>query len=254
MLDVHYKKQCKTWALYVCQCLKQENVGLVDEETVYQIIYHGVDDTNHTLDYRDTVGFIKAYHHLHRLASLEIGLLDNNLICEVHKILINHRSHLCTVGQYSGKERITEFQGTIHYYVTCNDIEQTMQVLIDEFNRRLDAIERESRTDKVKPLESLIHLTSWFVCKFLQVHPFGDGNGRMARLLYTYIMEAYGFLFPTPLFWYSKEELHSKDSNQEYKSWCELLSNIRLTLDFKNLELNMLHALGEGCKEYTTVQ
>ena len=52
-------------AHYVCQSLKQENVGLADEATVYQILINGADDDNQTLDYRDTVGFIEAYRYLH---------------------------------------------------------------------------------------------------------------------------------------------------------------------------------------------
>ena len=132
-------------AHYVCQSLKQENVGLADEATVYQILINGPDDDNQTLDYRDTVGFIQAYRYLHSLALdyLEIGLLENNIICEVHKLLMKHRGHLCTVGQYSVKERVTEFEGKMHYYTRYCDIEHTMQILIDEFNRRLDEIHRK---------------------------------------------------------------------------------------------------------------
>ena len=239
-------------AHYVCQSLKQENVGLADEATVYQILINGADDENQTLDYRDTVGFIQAYRYLHSLALdyLEIGLLENNIICEVHKLLMKHRGHLCTVGQYSVKERVTEFEGKIHYYTRFCDIGQTMQSLIDEFNRRLDEIHRRSprMTEKLDSLESLIHLTSWFVYKFLEIHPFGDGNGRMVRLLYTYIMEAFGIPFPAPLVWYTKQE--TNDGHKQYTTWCKCLWKIRQTLDFKELELNMLRALRECCQEY----
>ena len=139
---------------------------MVDEERVYQILQNGANDEDQTLDYRDTVGFIEAYRYLHRLASenLEIGLLENNIICEVHKILMEHRGHLCTAGQYSFKERVTEFGGKIHYYTRFCDIEQTMQILIDEFNRQLDEIHRKRlrEMDGLKLLTSLTHLTSWF--------------------------------------------------------------------------------------------
>ena len=255
VLSQQHKEYNRMLARYVCQSLKQENVGLADEETVYQILINGADDEDQTLDYRDTVGFIEAYQYLRKLASdvLEIGLLENNIICEVHKILMGHRSHLCTVGRYSRKERMTEFEGKIHYYTRFCDIDQTMQLLIDEFNRRLDKIHRRSlrTTDWLEPFESLIHLTSWFIHKFLEIHPFGDGNGRMVRLLYTYIMEAFGIPFPTPILWYTKEEIQTKDGHKEYTTWCKLISNIRLTLDFKELELDMLRALGECCKECT---
>ena len=252
--EEQHKESNRMLARYVCLSLKQENVGLADEEKVYQILINGADDDNQTLDYRDTVGFIEAYRYLHSLALdyLEIGLLENNIICQVHKILMKHRGHLCTVGQYSVKERVTEFEGKIHYYTRFCDIDQTMQMLIDEFNRRLDEIHHRSprTTHKLDSLESLLHLSSWFVYKFLEIHPFGDGNGRMVRLLYTYIMEAFGIPFPTPLVWYTTEETQTNDGHKEYTSWCKCLSNIRQTLDFKELELDMLRALRECCKEY----
>ena len=64
-------------------------------------------------------------------------------------------------------------------------------------------------------------------------------------------MEAFGIPFPTPLVRYTaKEETQTYDGHKEYTSWCKCLSNIRQTLDFKELELDMLRALRECCKEY----
>ena len=60
---------------------------------------------------------VESSRYLHSLALdyLEIGFLENNIICEVHKLLMEHRGHLCTVGQYSVKERATKFEWKIHY-------------------------------------------------------------------------------------------------------------------------------------------
>ena len=246
-----YKEDSKTLCRYVCQCLKQENVGIVNVETVHDILLNSISDDNESLDYKDTVGFIDAYRFLHKLSTdQDAGLMERNLICDVHKILMKHRAHLCTVGKYSEKERITEFEGTIHYYTRCRDIEHTMQILFDEFNRRLDAINRNRKKNEKEALFNLVRLTSWFVYTFLETHPFSDGNGRLCRVLFTFIMEAYGFPFPTPLFWYSKEEIRTKDSNQEYRSWCTLLSNIRLTHDFSQLENCIMFSLKKCCKTF----
>lgn len=39
-------------------------------------------------------------------------------------------------------------------------------------------------------------LNSTFMCDFLAIHPFSDGNGRAARLLTTYLLERGGIIFP----------------------------------------------------------
>ena len=110
---VTYNKQL---ARYVGQSLKQENVGIVDVQMIYQIIQKRAVDSI-SLHYRETVGFIEAYHHLHQLSKdRDGGLLENNLICEAHKILMNHRKHLCTIGKYSRHDRLVEFEGHVHFY------------------------------------------------------------------------------------------------------------------------------------------
>ena len=46
--------------------------------------------------------------------------------------------------------------------------------------------------------KSVIHpveLAAFFHCKLTTVHPFADGNGRMARLLMNYILQINGFPF-----------------------------------------------------------
>ena len=116
---------------------------------------------------------MKAYQYLHRLTQCdEAGLLDNNVICELHKILMNHRKGFCTVGKYSEKERIVEFEGTLHHYPTPSNMEDSMQILIYEYNNRWFTIIHLRDTDSKKALQDLIRLTAWFIYKFLELHPF----------------------------------------------------------------------------------
>ena len=48
VLSQQHKEYNRMLARYVCQSLKQENVGLTDEETVYQILINGADDEDQT--------------------------------------------------------------------------------------------------------------------------------------------------------------------------------------------------------------
>jgi len=45
---------------------------------------------------------------------------------------------------------------------------------------------------------TLIKLAAWLLYEFLEVHPFADGNGRMARVLVSNIL-AYFYPVPVPI-------------------------------------------------------
>lgn len=230
---------------YVYRSMSQEGLGMADALVVEQILQYKCE----TLEYRDTLGFVKAYQYLHELSQCDdAGLLDNNVIMEVHRILMYHRSHLCTVGKYSERERIAEFEGTLHFYPNPLDMEETIQMLIDDYNHRWFAVNRLQTVDSRKALEDLIHLTAWLVYKFLELHPFGDGNGRTIRLLYTYIMESYGFPFQVSPMCCTMEKIYSIES--EHFVWCRILRNVGLKGNLEELEQHMFHSLSTSCKEY----
>ena len=228
---------------YVCRSMTQEGLGKVDPVVVERIL-QGRSKAVETLLHGDTLGFVKAYQYVHELRQCDdAGLLDNNVILEVHRILMSHRSHLCTVGKYSERERLAEFEGKLHIYPKPLNMEEAMQILIDEYNHRWFTANRLRPLDSGKALEDLIQLTAWLIYKFLELHPFGDGNGRTIRLLYTYIMESYGFPFPvSPM-------LCSKDDNEHFM-WCRMLQNVQMTGYLEELEQVMFHSLSTCCKQY----
>ena len=240
----------KTLKQYVCRSLTQENKGVTDMNTVHRIIHNQMVDEDETIEFKDTIKFIEAYKYLHKLSKDENGgLLENNILYDVHKLLMNHHKSWCTVGKYSIQQRIVEFQGQLHYYVESHFIDSQMQMLIDEYNRRWTIIKYEiRRKDSTKALSDLMQLSAWFVNTFLQIHPFSDGNGRSVQLLYTYILEAYGFPFPIPLFWTSDHEL--EDREKAYTNWCQLLWDARMTGELLPLENHMAQVLKKCCQEY----
>lgn len=94
---------------------------------------------------------------------------------------------------YAGKlktERIV-INGRPLYHITTlppERCEEFLAVLCARTNAKLDDA-------RVHANESIVLSIAEFLCDFLAIHPFQDGNGRVARLLSTYLLERYGYRF-----------------------------------------------------------
>lgn len=133
----------------------------IDVLVVEQMLQDQESREGATLEYRDAIGFVKAYQFLHELSQRkDAGLIDNNVIYELHKILMSHRSHLSTVGNYSTRDRVVEFKGKLHFYPNPFDMEETMQRFIDEYNHRWFTVNCFRKTNNRKAVEYLVHLTA----------------------------------------------------------------------------------------------
>ena len=58
--------------------------------------------------------------------------------------------------------------------------------LLDKFNSLCEDSQNES--DEEKEVYKLFKTCSWFVFEMLDLHPFGDGNGRLCQLLCGYVL------------------------------------------------------------------
>lgn len=83
------------------------------------------------------------------------------------------------VGEYKEHPNSVRLpNGEMFHYVEPMDVPQRMQELMDWY-----------RTSDVHPIE----LAADFHYRFIRIHPFDDGNGRVARLLANYILMRYGY-------------------------------------------------------------
>lgn len=100
---------------------------------------------------------------------------------------------LYSPGQYKSFENMTvRFNGKIHNYLPPNQVSKAMQELISETNESLKFIDT-SNMDK-HPLT----IATYFHQKFLNtIHPFSDGNGRIARMLVNLLLLKNGY---SPIF------------------------------------------------------
>ena len=78
-------------------------------------------------------------------------------------------------------------------------------LLLDRYNSLFkESVNKANLNEKLK---SVFKIAAWFVFEFLDLHPFSDGNGRLARLLCNYILtSSLGTPFATPIFNLSIQE------------------------------------------------
>ena len=179
------------------------------------------------------VQFFEAYQHL-CVKNLDLPL-TKKLILETHQILIGStQSGFRTVGA----------QSDMHVFIPPEYIKSAISALIQRTN---DFIAHDSRKDPYSVAANLSY-------DFLTIHPFGDGNGRMSRLLINYILLKYGLPFPcslgyghyqSPRYNYNrclKKARYSEGRPRElstlilfcvYASWSELLDNYRLCVGYQ---------------------
>lgn len=86
-------------------------------------------------------------------------------------------------GQYKTQpNHVKTTTGEIHYYATPEETPAKMQELMAWYTEA-------AQTKGIHP----VVLASLFHHKFVEIHPFDDGNGRMTRLLTNFILLKYGY-------------------------------------------------------------
>ena len=88
------------------------------------------------------------------------------------------------IGEYKSRPNHVRTQtGEIFYYATPEETPSLMHDLVMWFNK-------EKEVGKLTPIElaALLHY------RYIRIHPFEDGNGRIARLLVNYVLLSYGYL------------------------------------------------------------
>lgn len=153
-----------------------------DEERLMGIVSGGTVPRGHDEEeiagYRDALRLIQSDPD-----GIEISM---DTVLDLYAILMGHKA-----GAYIGfKQRdniIIERDGDgriakVHEVVPAGEAEDCMRQLVWAF--------LEARDDA--DIENLL-LIPCFICDFLMVHPFSDGNGRMSRLLTTLLLRQEGY-------------------------------------------------------------
>jgi Fic family protein len=147
-------------------------------------------------DYLDMKGHQAALEQLEEIVRQQQPLTEAD-IRELHKILLiesydmpavtfdgRPTTRRVAIGQYKTiSNSVRTSTGAIHFYASPEETPARMGDLMAWYRQAVDA-------DALHPL--LIAATFHF--RFVEIHPFDDGNGRMARLLMNLILMQAGYV------------------------------------------------------------
>ena len=123
------------------------------------------------------VQHLKAYHHVMSLKKLTVKDLFGT-----HGVLMLGAMSDSGTPILSGKIRTFGVHNGVEDYLSNELVEEELNTLVNWY----------SHVDNSDPVE----VTYKLFYKFLKIHPFEDGNERMARLLVAYHLSASGTPFP----------------------------------------------------------
>jgi len=147
-------------------------------------------------DYLDIKGHNEAIAYLEDMVRGQ-ELLTEAAIRELHRILLVEPYEVdaitsegwptrrrIAIGQYkTAPNHVRTSTGEIHYYALLEETPAMMGDLMGWFRR-------ETERGELHPLV----LAATFHYRFVAIHPFDDGNGRMARLLMNLVLMQRGFV------------------------------------------------------------
>ena len=171
----------------------------------------------------ETVGHANAYNHLNQLATNKN--IEENDIKTLHKLFYEKID-----SEKAGKYRNVKvfISGSKYSVAKVDDIEPKMKKLVNWFN---------NNEKKIHPIELAANMHK----KFIFIHPFIDGNGRLARLLMNLalIRNGYNIAIIPPIlrheYIYTLEKAHTDDTDfHNFIAQCVLNTQNDLIRLFRN--------------------
>ena len=174
---------------------------LTEDSTAFQCD-EGVDRS-----VKETMNTYKAMESFHRMheAMENTGFLTVQDVCDIHEVLLQGLHPDC--GKIRSREAYTQWHGGHHFYPEPKRAQELFYALIDHHNAYMATCESMS-SNKDEYTAYIFKRAACLLFEFVDIHPFGDGNGRMCRLLANYVA---GLVTPFPVSLYHNPERNGRD-------------------------------------------
>ncbi len=194
-----------------------------------------VSEGNDTNKECESVNMYYAYNYICEIKDPSVrGLLDPIFITEVHKRLFANIEK--RAGFYSNNRRIAYFNGEKYEYEYGN-MQWKVQCFVDRHNELFEYLVLHEHDIKEK-FKSLFKISTLLLSDFLKLHPFFDGNGRLAKLMCNYLLSVVN-PFAVPLCVDNVRYIKALINAQRFKDYNALFSivlyaNYNAWLKFNN--------------------
>lgn len=181
-----------------------EAVGTQSKEDTQEILRKifdesmgGEDDTKRSekkteeKETMNTYRAMKLLHEKHKEMD-NTGMLTVQEICGVHKVLLEGLHPDC--GNIRTTKTYTRWHGSPFFYPKPEMAKELFYTLVDHHNMYMEACPPDSTTNEYTAY--IFKCAARLLFEFVATHPFGDGNGRMCRLLANYVL---GLITPFPV-------------------------------------------------------
>lgn len=161
--------------LYVLSSDIGEEVGLRHQGRTRQLVKDPI--LVSTTAGRETLNTFVALESVETLVGDTKPFLTLSMILHLHGSLM--KGIHPDAGMIRRSVTYTTRESGRYFYISPNSCEQELQGLIDNTNINID---------KNLSLKEKFEVSAEFFVRFLTIHPFSDGNGRVARLVVNYLL------------------------------------------------------------------